>query len=442
MKIKILLHILIILVTCNCQQDLKQTPDDDTVLAEWYGGKITLGEFRDIYLETPKSIYKNNFDFDSLHIELKNYVEIKEILKLTDSLSLDTVAAIKEKYKEYFTLLSLYKIMEDSVKNKVITEDMINNMFENMKYEFNIRHILVPNGRNSKKTADSLFVKLTKFPDSFAEVASEYSKNMPSSIHNSEPVWVEFDDLQNEFKKVIKAKDKGKIYKPFKSKFGYNLIKIEDIQYLKDFNKLYSIEKHKIYSYFEKEYVQEIDSAKYIFDDFLFRKYNIKIDTVAVDKTIKYLGSFNDNQQQYASNDSIENIKRKTVIATYGNLSFNFNHIRTFFDSYNSCINNPDRYRVIESVHALLRRILVARFSLDAGYDKDTFHANRIRLLMTPEYRKYYIYNYIIPKIAGEYETGKISEFPSLSQIEQNWKNNLFTNLNLKINQTALGLIK
>ena len=431
----------LLILSCN-QKVIKQEVKQDEVLATWRGGQVTLSEFRDIYLETPKSIYKNNFDFDSLQIELKNYVEIKEILKLTDSLSIDTVTAIKEKYKEYFTLLSLYRIMEDSVKNKVISDDMINNMFESMKYEFNIRHILVPNGRNSKNTADSLFLKTTKFPDSFAEIASEYSKNTPSSILNSEPVWIEFDDLQNEFKKVIKAKDKGKIYKPFKSKFGYNLIKIEDIKYLKDFNKLYSIEKHKIYSYFEKEYAQEIDSAKYIFDDFLFRKYNIMIDTVAVDETIKYFGLFNQNQQKYASNDSTENIKRKTVIATYGNLSFNYNHIRSFFNSYNSDIKIPDRYSVVESVHALLRRILVARFSLDAGYDKDTFHANRIRLLMTLEYKKYYIYNYIIPKIASEYETGKISEFPSLSQIEQNWKNHLFTNLNLKINQTALGLIK
>lgn len=437
MKYIIVILSVLLILSCN-NKVIKPETEKDEVLAEWNGGKVTLSEFRDIYLQTPKSIFKGDYTIDSMKKELINFIRVKEILKIADSLKLDTVKAINEKYKDNLTALCFKMVQDDSIRFKIITPELIVKEYEKKKYDYHISHILFSN--KSDIFIDSLYSVLKNSPEKFPDIAQLHSSDIPTSKIGGDLGWMTYDNLPNEFKNHIGMDLKGKISKPFSSKFGFHIIKIEDIKKSNIKLRAFVEDKFAIINYLEKKHYREIDSIKYIFDSYLFKKFNVPIDTTAADSAAALFNLIKRNG--YDNNGVYEELEKKIVITTLSNFTYNLRFAQQYFNSYYPDLKIVDRHAIIASAHSMLRRILYGKFCFDLGYTNDPKVILQTRILIADDYLKYYIYNYIIPTIVGEFESGKIDSFPSYDEIAAKWQSDKFLNSFLKINYSVLDSIK
>jgi hypothetical protein len=435
----VILSILLIL-SCN-NKVIKPELENDVVLAEWNGGKVTLSEFRDIYLETPKSIFKGDYSIDSLHKELNDYIKVKMILKLADSLQLDTVKSITDKYNETIIALCYATLIADSVRNKVITQEMIENIYTNKKYDYRISHILFSKNNSDNKLIDSIYSVLSQNSDLFSKNAEQYSDDKPTAQLGGDLGWMAFDDLPESFKDVIKYDiSKDSIFKPFKSKFGTHIIKTTDMREAQ--GKLRSLyeEKQSIIKYLENKFYNKIQEIKYDFDDRLFRRYNVKIDTTSVDSAVVLFNYIKNNG--YDESGALKEKEKKIVITSIGNLIYNVQLLQIYFSTYYPDVKIVNRHAVIESAHSMVRRILAGKAFKDFGYFENPTIIFKTRILIVADYIKYYIYKYIVPKAVQDFEEGKIETFPSLDDMVFQFRSALFNDFDVNINNYALDSIK
>jgi len=95
-----------------------------------------------------------------------------------------------------------------------------------------VRHILVmPNEIRSEADAktriDQVYNKLVNGED-FAELAKEYSDDPGSGSAGGDLGWVNPGDMVPKFDQTMQDTQPGKMSKPFKSKFGWHILEVED----------------------------------------------------------------------------------------------------------------------------------------------------------------------------------------------------------------------
>ncbi|QXP74007.1 peptidylprolyl isomerase [Tenacibaculum sp. AHE15PA] len=94
------------------------------------------------------------------------------------------------------------------------------------KGSFDVAHILVKNSSNSKEKIDSLYKKL-KFGSSFNVVAKKYSEDNATAFLGGNLPRFGTGDMVSVFEnKVLEIKKLGDYTKPFKTKFGWHIVKL------------------------------------------------------------------------------------------------------------------------------------------------------------------------------------------------------------------------
>ncbi|MCD6578508.1 peptidylprolyl isomerase [bacterium] len=88
----------------------------------------------------------------------------------------------------------------------------------------------------TQKDIDSIINQLNEIKDeimkkklTFTDAAKMYSEG-PSASKGGELGWFDKDTMVPEFTKIVFAMKKGEISKPFKTKFGYHIVQLEDIK--------------------------------------------------------------------------------------------------------------------------------------------------------------------------------------------------------------------
>lgn len=95
-----------------------------------------------------------------------------------------------------------------------------------------VRHILVmPNeirsDADSEERIKQVYKKLDNGGD-FAELAKEYSDDPGSAVNGGDLGWVNPGDMVPAFDRKMSQIDPGKLSKPFKSKFGWHILQVEE----------------------------------------------------------------------------------------------------------------------------------------------------------------------------------------------------------------------
>lgn len=192
---------------------------------------VYLSEFAYVYNKNNVDD-KNGYTEQSLNDYLDLYIKFRLKVKEAESLGMDTLSALSAELETYRKQLSKQYLYDREVSEKLLLE-----AYERSKLEVNASHILIgidepglpADTLKAYKTAIQLRARLLKGED-FAELAKKYSKD-PSAQSNGGNIGY-FTVLQTvyPFETVAYDTKKGDISMPVRTRFGYHLVKVNDVR--------------------------------------------------------------------------------------------------------------------------------------------------------------------------------------------------------------------
>ena len=423
MKYIITLLSMILILSCNTKV-VKEEAEQDEILATWRGGQITLKEFEDFAL-------KNSFNYDQViaaesSIEKKRealdkMINSKVIWNIYDSLRLDTVKVIQYAFeKRLYRTAYNFTLFIDSVQNKIVTEKSINEFYNILKNKYNISHILV----EDEKIAKSIYDGLNNKTNSFHEYAKKYSIDASNSEDGGNLSWNVITNFVPEFSDAVLKIKKGEITKPFKTKFGWHIAKLNDIQANKE---LGSIEKEmeSIRRRILTLHKNEFDSLNNEWENFLLNKYNVFVDSQKVNEFVNYFQSLSKKDINSACDYSY--YKTDLVLSAFdGDTVTVKNALDNISRSVKSALdlskNVPDLK--VNDVHGLIFYTHVFKIrpliSEELGYTKRVDVLNRAKEGLISDLKEYLIQNY-----------------DGTKELENKWFSTYLKGYNLSINYTV-----
>lgn len=171
---------------------------------------------------------------DAIEILVKQIYIDKEIYKKIQNLRIKESQEIKIKVLDYKNKLIreefLNSLIKDQTSDSNVRDKYIALLDEmNGKKEYAISHILLGN----KEAADNVFTQLKssyQLAQDFSNLAHKYSLDKNSAENGGKIGYVLQTRLDEQMSKIIVTMKKGDIAKPFESKYGWHIIKLDDIR--------------------------------------------------------------------------------------------------------------------------------------------------------------------------------------------------------------------
>ena len=184
-----------------------------------------------VYVDEFHRVYNKNIDLikDSDQRDIQNYLDlfINYKLKLAEAYSLDL-----HKENAYLKELNKYakQLQNSYLTDKKTEEKFLKEAYERTKYEVKVSHVLI---RYSESDKDSIKViqKLKNFRNDFLELNIEnfnkkHNKNNEYIVEDL-GYFSAFKMIYN-FENVAYDTQIGEVSLPFKTRFGYHIIKVHD----------------------------------------------------------------------------------------------------------------------------------------------------------------------------------------------------------------------
>lgn len=200
----------------------------EKILLEIDQEKITADEFLHIYK-------KNNTNADAMTYKaMDEYMDLFINFKLkvheAGIKGLDTLASFKQELSGYRSQLA-----QPYLTDKQVEEDLIAEAYERMKWDIDVSHILVKCDPTAS-SADSLkawnkindvYKKLVKGGD-FVKLVKDYSEDDGSQLTNGKLGYRTVFGLIYEFESMMYSTPVNEFSKPFRTRFGYHILKVSD----------------------------------------------------------------------------------------------------------------------------------------------------------------------------------------------------------------------
>ncbi len=192
-----------------------------------YGNRpVSKQEFLRVY---EKNNVKQKTDFSEP--ALREYLDLYSLFKMkvaeADAMHLDTVASISAELNNYRRQLARNYLTDKEVTNKLINE-----AYSRLKEEVHVAHILISVAPGSAdtarayKTIDSLYDVAVKGKVPFATLAAHYSDDKGTRENGGDIGFMTALQTVYPFENVAFTTPVGKISKPFRTQFGYHIIKV------------------------------------------------------------------------------------------------------------------------------------------------------------------------------------------------------------------------
>jgi peptidyl-prolyl cis-trans isomerase SurA len=190
--------------------------------------KVYTSEFIRVYQKNKDIIVESDEkDFDSY---FDRFVNFKLKLKQARDLKFDTLSSYKNelsKYKE--------QLMGPYLQDPEATEALIVEAYERTVNEVNVSHILVRINQDVKPS-DTLvyFNKISEARNKivsgtpFQEVAIQYSEDPSVKTNNGDLGYFSAFSMVYEFENAAYNTEIGNVSKPFRTQFGYHVVKVND----------------------------------------------------------------------------------------------------------------------------------------------------------------------------------------------------------------------
>ncbi len=189
---------------------------------------VYTSEFIRVYKKNKDIIIDNNQK--SVDDYLNMFVDFKLKLEYAYDLELDTTITFKEELAKYREQLILPYLTDNEASNQLVKE-----AYARTIEEVNVSHILIKVSVDaSSKDTLIAFNKINEARNNilngltFESVAKEYSED-PSVKHNNGNLgYFSAFDMVYVFESVAYNTPVGEVSKPFRTKFGYHILKIND----------------------------------------------------------------------------------------------------------------------------------------------------------------------------------------------------------------------
>ncbi|MFI5195803.1 MAG: peptidylprolyl isomerase [Chitinophagales bacterium] len=163
---------------------------------------------------------------------LKSYLDLYALFRMkvaeAEKQKLDTVPAIDHELDNYRKQLSKNYLTDDQVTNKLIHE-----VYDRMKENVHVAHILISCTPGSDTTLaykkiDSIYHLIDSKKVDFETMAKQFSDDKGSKDNGGDVGY--FTALQTvyPFENVAYSTSVGKVSKPFRTQFGYHILKVID----------------------------------------------------------------------------------------------------------------------------------------------------------------------------------------------------------------------
>ncbi len=266
----LLSSLLILGLLFGCSSD----SDHGKLLAKVGGDNIYQDEVDDVVARMPQKFTKFDDELnyrrdilDSLIIQRlliqeaykKNIDELEEVNRL--------VLANKDKF-----LLDILYIREIEDKAKVSDQE-VKDWYDKMEYKYKVSHILVKDLDTAQMILDSL-----QNGGNFEELAVAYSVDPSAQTNRGELDYFVWGQMLPKFQEQVVKMNPGEISKPFKTRYGYHIVKMIDKSPNPDRRSLESI-REDIENAIKNNKKAALMEA---FNDSLRVRFPIKVDTGTV----------------------------------------------------------------------------------------------------------------------------------------------------------------
>ena len=211
--------LLLVLITLN----VSFAQQKDEVLLKVDGEPVMTSEFLRVYnknLDLVKD--ESQKDVDGY---LKLFTEYQLKLKEAKRLKLDQDAKYQREFLRYKKQLTKNYLSENKV-----TDALVKEAYERNSYDINASHVLVRLDGNAKDTIDA-YNKVLKLRE---RVLQEGFDAVKADVHNGKTIFLEDLGYFSAFKMVYDFETaafntpKGEISMPFRTQFGYHVVKVND----------------------------------------------------------------------------------------------------------------------------------------------------------------------------------------------------------------------
>ena len=224
MKLKYLLTAFIFVAVNTYSQSNKQ------VLFFIDEEPTTTQEFMDVYTKN-LSLIPSSPD-NTIESSLKLYVDYKLKVKEAKTLGLDTVQKFIKELKQYKNSLML-----PYLKDEVVTKKLVAEAYNRLQKEVNASHILIFLKPNASET-DTLAAYNTLLKarnliiegQEFSEIAKQYSQDPSVQQNGGEIGYFSALQMVYPFENAAYSTAINEVSMPFRTKFGYHILKINNIR--------------------------------------------------------------------------------------------------------------------------------------------------------------------------------------------------------------------
>lgn len=203
------------------------TPGIAQTLFTYGGNQVSKEEFISIYKKN--SINKQPDFSDSA---LRDYLNLYSLFRMkvaeAEAEKLDTLPSVSRELDNYRKQLARNYFTDEEVTNRLIRE-----AYDRMKEDVRVTHILILCRQGADSTAayrkiDSIYKAITTQKADFGEMAKQYSEDKDSKDNGGDIGY--FTALQTvyPFENVAYTTAVGKVSAPFRTQFGYHILKVID----------------------------------------------------------------------------------------------------------------------------------------------------------------------------------------------------------------------
>ena len=202
--------------------------DSDKIIADVDGNPITLAELK-LAISSLPADYQDMAKTSLSQMMLQQLIDLKILSAKADEENITS----KKSYKNELSFLIDQLKREHYLRNlyaKNVKEDTILARYKQLvsqldsDKEIRARHILL----KTKEEAESILVELSEGAD-FSQLASQKSIG-PSASNGGDLGFFTRESMVPDFSQVAFALTPGEVSKPVKTKFGWHVIKLEEIR--------------------------------------------------------------------------------------------------------------------------------------------------------------------------------------------------------------------
>jgi peptidyl-prolyl cis-trans isomerase SurA len=209
-------------------QNIFAQSQNNDILFAIAGNDVPVSEFLYIYKKNLGN--KADFSRKSLEEYLDLYIKFKLKVQKAKDMNLDKTNAFKKEMAGYREQLAKSYLVDKEVSEKLMRET-----YDRMQKDLKVSHILISTGpgnkyeEKAKQKVNQIYNDLKK-GESFSELAKKYSDDKYSKNAGGDLGWVTamLPEGFYEFENRIYSLKPGEFSKPFRTKFGYHIVKLEN----------------------------------------------------------------------------------------------------------------------------------------------------------------------------------------------------------------------